>query len=41
MTASESDPNKPPPGRPAMLVLLLVVFVNLVGFGVLMPILPF
>jgi MFS family permease len=30
-----------PPGRPAMLVLLVVVFVNLVGFGVLMPILPF
>jgi MFS family permease len=30
-----------PPGRPAMLVLLLVVFVNLVGFGILMPILPF
>jgi MFS family permease len=28
-------------GRPAMLVLLLVVFVNLVGFGILMPILPF
>lgn len=41
MTATESDPNVPPPGRPAMLVLLLVVFVNLVGFGVLMPILPF
>jgi MFS transporter, DHA1 family, tetracycline resistance protein len=41
MTATESDPNAPPPGRPAMLVLLLVVFVNLVGFGVLMPILPF
>jgi DHA1 family tetracycline resistance protein-like MFS transporter len=30
-----------PPGRPAMAVLLLVVFVNLVGFGILMPILPF
>jgi DHA1 family tetracycline resistance protein-like MFS transporter len=29
------------PGRPAMLVLLLVVFVNLMGFGILMPILPF
>jgi MFS family permease len=34
-------PDTPPPGRPAMLVLLLVVFVNLVGFGILMPILPF
>jgi len=32
---------QPPSGRPAMLVLLLVVFVNLVGFGILMPILPF
>src|SRR3569833_1411667 len=41
MTAPPSDPNQAPPGRPAMLVLLLVVFVNLVGFGVLMPILPF
>jgi len=41
MSASESDPPQPPPGRPAMLVLLLVVFVNLVGFGILMPILPF
>lgn len=30
-----------PPGRPATMVLLLVVFVNLVGFGILMPILPF
>jgi MFS family permease len=37
----KGDPAQPPPGRPAMLVLLLVVFVNLVGFGVLMPILPF
>src|ERR1700761_9485811 len=41
MTASASDPPQAPPGRPAMLVLLLVVFVNLVGFGILMPILPF
>jgi MFS family permease len=41
MTAPESDQTKAPPGRPAMLVLLLVVFVNLMGFGVLMPILPF
>ncbi|MGZ3370464.1 MAG: MFS transporter [Caulobacteraceae bacterium] len=41
MSAPESDPDPPPPGRPAMLVLLLVVFVNLVGFGILMPILPF
>jgi len=31
----------PATGRPAMLVLLLVVFVNLMGFGILMPILPF
>src|SRR6201994_1252948 len=38
---AESDPHVAPPGRPAMLVLLLVVFVNLVGFGILMPILPF
>ncbi len=28
-------------GRPAIAVLLLVVFVNLVGFGILMPLLPF
>jgi MFS transporter, DHA1 family, tetracycline resistance protein len=41
MTAPASDPDKSPPGRPAMLVLLPVVFVNLVGFGILMPILPF
>jgi MFS family permease len=39
MIASSTD--QLPPGRPAMLVLLLVVFVNLVGFGILMPILPF
>jgi MFS family permease len=31
----------PPPGRAAVLVLLAVVFVNLMGFGILMPILPF
>ncbi|HEY4031071.1 MAG TPA: MFS transporter [Caulobacteraceae bacterium] len=41
MSAPASDPAPSPPGRPAMLVLLLVVFVNLVGFGILMPILPF
>jgi MFS family permease len=41
MTAPPSDRTDLPPGRPAMLVLLLVVFVNLVGFGILMPILPF
>jgi MFS family permease len=41
MTAPPSDSTQPPPGRPATLVLLLVVFVNLVGFGILMPILPF
>jgi hypothetical protein len=41
MTARASDPAQPPPGQAAMLVLLLVVFVNLVGFGILMPILPF
>ena len=36
------DPVQAPPStRPAMLVLLLVVFVNLAGFGVLLPILPF
>jgi MFS family permease len=34
----ESDP---PPGRAAVLVLLAVVFINLMGFGILMPILPF
>ena len=28
-------------GRPATAVLLLVVFVNLMGFGILMPLLPF
>lgn len=39
MTMGVDD--RSPPGRPAMLVLLLVVFVNLVGFGILMPILPF
>ncbi len=31
----------PPPGRAAVLVLLAVVFINLMGFGILMPILPF
>ena len=31
----------PPPGRAATLVLLAVVFINLMGFGILMPILPF
>ena len=41
MTTGASDSARSPPGRPAMLVLLVVVFVNLVGFGVLMPILPF
>jgi MFS family permease len=30
-----------PPGRAALLVLLAVVFINLMGFGILMPILPF
>jgi DHA1 family tetracycline resistance protein-like MFS transporter len=41
MTVSASEQQQTPPGRPAMLVLLLVVFINLVGFGILMPILPF
>ena len=41
MTTAASDSQQAPPGRAAMLVLLLVVFINLVGFGILMPILPF
>jgi len=42
MTASAAeDPVLAAQGRPAMVVLLTVVFVNLVGFGVLLPILPF
>ena len=41
MTALAQDPVLAAQGRPAMVVLLTVVFVNLVGFGVLLPILPF
>ncbi len=41
MTRPPRAPQQTPPGRPAMAVLLLVVFVNLMGFGILMPILPF
>ena len=41
MTAPASEPQQTPPGRAAMAVLLLVVFINLMGFGILMPILPF
>jgi MFS family permease len=41
MTESISESQQIPPGRAAMAVLLLVVFINLMGFGILMPILPF
>ncbi len=41
MTTLAEDPALAAQGRPAMVVLLTVVFVNLVGFGVLLPILPF
>jgi MFS family permease len=41
MTVSASELQQTPPGRAAMAVLLLVVFINLMGFGILMPILPF
>ncbi len=41
MTASVREPEQTPPGRAATLVLLAVVFINLMGFGILMPILPF
>jgi MFS family permease len=41
MTAPSKDEDCTHASRPAMLVLLLVVFVNLMGFGVLLPILPF
>jgi DHA1 family tetracycline resistance protein-like MFS transporter len=41
MIALPSDLSHTASGKPAMLVLLLVVFVNLMGFGVLLPILPF
>jgi MFS family permease len=40
MTPPASAPQQIP-GRAALLVLLAVVFINLMGFGILMPILPF
>jgi DHA1 family tetracycline resistance protein-like MFS transporter len=40
MTTPASPPQQIP-GRAAMFVLLAVVFINLMGFGILMPILPF
>jgi MFS family permease len=41
MIAPSSEPSTVAGSRPAMLVLLAVVFINLMGFGILMPILPF
>ena len=41
MTAPASEQPQIPPGRAALFVLLAVVFINLMGFGILMPILPF
>lgn len=41
MTAADTAPHQAPPGRAAVIVLLAVVFINLMGFGILMPILPF
>lgn len=37
----ESAPTQPPPPRGAMLTIFLIVFVDLLGFGLVIPLLPF
>ncbi|HEX8661850.1 MAG TPA: MFS transporter, partial [Brevundimonas sp.] len=38
---SQTEPSYVKPRAPALMVLFLTVFINLVGFGVVVPLLPF
>src|SRR5476651_1828821 len=41
MTADNQNPKSPPASRVALPTLLSVMFINLLGFGIVVPLLPF